>query len=53
MDVLFESLKRYYNQEGKMETLLNILSGERKISLRIIDWFVTTYSKANNVYYLL
>lgn len=53
MDVLFESLKRYYNQEGKMETLLNILSGERKISLRIIDWFVTNYSKANNVYYLL
>ena len=45
MDVLFESLKRYYNQEGKMETLLNILSGERKISLRIIDWFVTNYAK--------
>ena len=33
--------------------LLDILEGKNKISLRIIDWFVTNYSKKNNVEYSL
>ena len=45
MDVLFESLKKYYKNTEIMDKLLSILSGKDKISLRIIDWFVTNYSK--------
>ena len=53
MDVLFESLQKYYNNTENMDELLSILTGKDKISLRIIDWFVTNYSKKNNIYYLL
>tara|TARA_B000000557_G_C20780177_1_gene446145 strand:+ start:77 stop:643 length:567 start_codon:yes stop_codon:yes gene_type:complete len=53
MDVLFESLQKYYKNTEIMEKLLSILTGKDKISLRIIDWFVTNYSKKNNIYYLL
>jgi hypothetical protein len=53
MDVLFESLKKYYKNTEIMDKLLSILTGKDKISLRIIDWFVTNYSKKNNIYYLL
>ena len=53
MDVLFESLQKYYNNTENMDKLLSILTGKDKISLRIIDWFVTNYSKKNNIYYLL
>ena len=31
--------------------MINIINGESKISLRIIDWFVTNYDKNNyNIY---
>ena len=53
MDVLYESLQKYYGDEETMNKLLSILNGKEKISLRIIDWFVTNYSKKNNIYYLL
>jgi hypothetical protein len=53
MDVLLESLKVYYRVPDNIDKLLNILNGKHKISLRIIDWFVTNYSKKNNIYYLL
>ena len=53
MDVLLESLQKYYKNEDHMSKLLSILNGKQKISLRIIDWFVTNYSKKNNIYYLL
>ena len=53
MDVLLESLKEYYRDSYNIDKLLNILNGKQKISLRIIDWFVTNYSKKNNIYYLL
>jgi len=53
MDVLLESLKKYYGDTHNMDNLLCILNGKQKISLRIIDWFVTNYSKKNNIHYLL
>jgi hypothetical protein len=32
---------------------MNILNGDSRISLRIIDWFVTNYSKKNNITYIV
>ena len=52
-DILLNSLKRYYNKESNFEILNNILSNEKNISLRLIDWFVTNYSKKNNIIYLI
>ena len=53
-DVLLNSLYKYYDNKKNMESFLNIIeSNDTKISLRIIDWFVTNYSKKNNILYTL
>ena len=43
-DLLYVSLDKYYKDKDKSKYLLKYLKYE-KISLRIIDWFVTNYSK--------
>lgn len=50
-NVLLKSLVTYYTDNKNSTKLLEILKEENKISLRIIDWFVTNYSKKNNIYY--
>ena len=50
-NILLDSLHKYYDKKGNMDQLLSILESSQKISLRIIDWFVTNYSKKNNIYY--
>jgi hypothetical protein len=53
MDVLLKSLEEYYNDGKNGDNLLTVLDSSQKISLRIIDWFVTNYSKKNNIYYTI
>jgi len=36
-----------------MEQLMLLLRNQNKISLRLIDWFITNYSKKNNIIYLI
>ena len=51
-NILLTSLKEYYKDKNNIQKLLNIIhQSDTKISLRIIDWFVTNYSKKNNIYY--
>jgi len=50
-NILLNSLQKYYMDNKNSSKLLEILKEENKISLRIIDWFVTNYSKKNNIYY--
>jgi hypothetical protein len=51
-NILLNSLKDYYKNEKNMNKLLDIIHPtNNKISLRIIDWFVTNYSKKKNIYY--
>ena len=45
MDVLLESLHKYYENKENIEKLLEVVEVNNKISLIIIDWFVTNYSK--------
>tara|TARA_B100000035_G_C20993196_1_gene551218 strand:- start:827 stop:1387 length:561 start_codon:yes stop_codon:yes gene_type:complete len=49
--VLYDSLYRYYDNKNNMNKFYDNIQGNQKISLRIIDWFVTNYSKKNNVFY--
>lgn len=44
--ILLSRLKEYYTKE-KVNVILNIINHSNPISLRIIDWFVTNYSKYN------
>lgn len=34
-----------YNPENNLDKMLKIITGESKISLRIVDWFATNYAK--------
>lgn len=50
-DLLMKSLNDFYKNNDKIHKIISILDGSSKISLRIIDWFVTNYSKKNNITY--
>ena len=43
--ILLENLMKFYNKNNNIDKILPIINGESKISLRLIDWFVTNYSK--------
>jgi len=50
-NVLYESLHKYYSNDKNIDKFNSCINGKNKISLRIIDWFVTNYSKKYNVFY--
>lgn len=52
-DFIVRWLQDFYNQPGRLEEILPVLTGTSPVSLRLIDWFVTNYSKKFNVSYLL
>ena len=41
----------FYNDDVILTRMLKIITGESKISLRIVDWFVTNYAKKNFTLY--
>ena len=51
--LLMESLQSFFSDSKNIITIIPIIINNRKISLRIIDWFVTNYSKKYNISYLL
>ena len=52
-ELLLEKLLQFYNSNNNFDKMINIINGTSKISLRIVDWFVTNYSKKNYVVYEL
>ncbi len=42
-----------YNPNNNLDKMLRIITGESKISLRIVDWFATNYAKKYYVIYLI
>jgi len=46
-------LQGFYSNEENFKKVQSILSGESKISLRLLDWLVTNYAKKHNVSYLV
>lgn len=52
-DLLMNSLQEFYMKGDSLSTIMPIINGESKISLRVLDWFVTNYSKKNNISYLI
>lgn len=49
--LLFQSLMKFYSIKSNLDTLLPIIEQKSNISLRILDWLVTNYSKKYNVTY--
>ena len=44
-DLLMNNLMDFYKDETNLDRMLKIITGESKISLRIVDWFATNYAK--------
>jgi len=50
-DLLMQSLINFFTNRDNLDKVIPIITGKSKISLRILDWFVTNYSKKNNIHY--
>jgi hypothetical protein len=50
-DLLMQSLINFFTNRENLDMIIPIIIGKYKISLRILDWFVTNYSKKNNINY--
>jgi hypothetical protein len=52
-DLLLHKVLRFYNENNSenMERMLSVINGTTNISLRIMDWFVTNYSKKHYTVY--
>jgi len=46
--MLLLSLAKFYSVKDNVTKLVHIIEGSFTVSLRLIDWFVTNYSKKNN-----
>jgi hypothetical protein len=44
-DLLMRNLMDFYNKHENINKMMRIINGESKISLRIVDWFVTNFAK--------
>tara|TARA_B110000908_G_scaffold163268_1_gene209670 strand:- start:344 stop:961 length:618 start_codon:yes stop_codon:yes gene_type:complete len=52
-NLLLVSLNKFFKNESNVNIILPIVSGNSRLSLRIIDWFVTNYSKKHNISYFI
>ena len=52
-NMLIRSLEKFYLKEENINIILPIINGESNISMRLIDYFVTNYSKKHRVTYNL
>lgn len=57
-DLLLKTLLNFYkidenNNNTNLDRMLKIITGETKISLRIVDWFATNYAKKNYTLYTI
>jgi hypothetical protein len=50
-DMVLPNLYVFFKQPDNISKMLPIIMGESKISIRILDWFVTNYSKTKKIYY--
>lgn len=52
--LLLRTINNYFlNNKESLDILINIISGNSNLSLRLVDWFVTNYSKKFNISYPL
>jgi hypothetical protein len=52
-ELIVNSLQRFYSQRDDLSNIVELLKGSGEMSLRLIDWFVTNYSKQFSISYIL
>lgn len=48
-DLLMVSLAKFYQNKCNIDSILPIVLGQSELSLRLVDWFVTNYSKKHSI----
>lgn len=48
-DLLMISLSKFYSVKSNILKIIPLIEQKADISLRLVDWFVTNYSKKNNI----
>ncbi len=43
------SISKFYTNKNTMHRILPIVNGASRVSLRLVDWFVTNYAKRYNI----
>ena len=49
-NILLISLKKFYNMNKEARIIIDIINGTSKISIRLINFLITNYSKNNLIY---
>lgn len=52
-ELIIASLQRFYSGRDDLAEIVGLLQGTSPISLRLVDWFVTNYSKTHSTSYIL
>jgi hypothetical protein len=52
-ELIVSNLQKFYFARSDIDEIMTIFNGESPISLRMIDWFVTNYSKHKSISYIL
>jgi hypothetical protein len=52
-ELIVSNLQRFYSSRQDLTEIVELLKGTSEVSLRLIDWFVTNYSKAHSISYIL
>jgi hypothetical protein len=52
-DIVLSSLYTFFNDKSTLDIILPILFGESVISIRLLEWFVTNYSKKHHISYII
>ena len=50
-NMLLKTIENFYENTINVNNFLSIINSESKISIRLIDYFVTKYSKKNKISY--
>lgn len=51
-ELVVSRLQQFYAERADVANLIPLLQGTSRVSLRLIDWFVTNFSKRHNVAYI-
>jgi hypothetical protein len=52
-DIMLRNLYEFYLVNDRIKTVIPIITSNSVISIRVLDWFVTNYSKKHNIIYEL
>lgn len=52
-DLVMRKLTTFYEEDDNLTRMLDIVEGRSDISLRLLDWLITNYSKKNDIIYCI